>query len=102
MLRGELPAKRVTTNILPTQPLNKAASQATGTVVVGLSLAAQTTAFLQAEVELQAAAILVMPPLEQVLVGLLLACLIGVLFQVASRRTNLDPLNPLQVRLVDL
>jgi hypothetical protein len=57
-------------NIPPTQPPSRAALQATGTVAVDLSLAAQTTAFLQAEAELLAA-ILAMSPAEQVLVHLL-------------------------------
>ena len=99
MLRGELLAKQATTNIPPTPPINKEALQTTGTAAVDLSLAAQTTAFLQAEV----AAILVMPLPEQVSADHLLpACLIGVLFRVALHRTNLDPPNPLQARLVDL
>lgn len=88
-------------NIPPTQPPNKEALQVTGTVAVDLSLAAQTTAFLQAEVE-PPAAILAMSLPEPVLVDLLPACLIDVLFRVASRRTNLDQHNLLQVRLVDL
>jgi hypothetical protein len=63
---------------------------------VDLSLAAQTTAFLQVEV----AAILGMPLPEQVC--LLPACLIGVLFRVASRRTNPDRPNLPQARHADL
>jgi hypothetical protein len=89
-------------NIPPTPPPNKEAFQVTGTAAVDLSLAAQTTAFLQAEVELRAAILVTLLP-EQVLVGRLLpACLIGVLFRVASRRINPDPPNQLQARLVDL
>ena len=57
-------------NTPPTQPPSRAALQATGIVAVDLSLAAQTTAFLQAEAELLAA-ILAMSPAEQVLVHLL-------------------------------
>lgn len=64
-----------------------------------LSLAAQTTAFLQAEV----AAIQVMPLAEQASVGRLLpACLIDVLSRAALHRTNLGRPNLLQARLVDL
>ena len=86
-------------NIPPTQPPNKEALQVTGTVAVDLSLAAQTTAFLQAEV----AEILVMPLPEQVSVGRpLRACLIDVLFRVALHKTNPDRPNLLQARLVDL
>ena len=70
MLRGELLAKQATTNIPPTPPINKEALQTTGTAAVDLSLAAQTTAFLQAEAE-WLAAILAMSPAEQVLVHLL-------------------------------
>jgi hypothetical protein len=70
VLRGELPARQATMNIPPTQPPNKEALQVTGTVAVDLSLAAQTTAFLQAEAE-WLAAILAMSPAEQVLVHLL-------------------------------
>jgi hypothetical protein len=95
VLRGELPV-----NIPPTPTLNKV-SPATGTVAVGLSLAAQTMAFLQAEVE-RLAAILVMSLPEQVLVYLLRVGLIDVLFRVASHRINPDRPNLLQARLVDL
>ena len=70
MLRGELLAKQATLNIPPTPTPNKEVLQATGTVAVDLSLAAQTTAFLQAEAE-WLAAILAMSPAEQVLVHLL-------------------------------
>jgi hypothetical protein len=101
VLRGELLAKQATLNIPPTPTPNKEALQATGTVAVDLSLAVQTTAFLQAEAA-QPAAILVMSPAEQVLVDLLPAYPIGVLFRVASRRTNPDRPNLLQARLVDL
>jgi hypothetical protein len=59
--RGELLPKQATTNILPTRTLNKEVLQTTGIAAVDLSLAAQTTAFLQVEV----AAILVMPLPEQ-------------------------------------
>jgi hypothetical protein len=88
-------------NTYPTPTLNKEACRATGTAAADLLLAAQITASLLAEVE-RLAAIPATSLLDQVLVDLLPAGLIGVLSRVVSHRINHDRLNLPQAPLVDL